>query len=120
MMKKILSLLILLLPIFTLNNVFAVSVELPPISSDEVWGSQVVDTDKDSWIKFIDFVNEYLWFFLGILIMAYLIWAWIELFSAEGREEPLNKANKFIVYLVVWIILSMLSYAMVRVLVNLF
>ncbi len=102
---------------------FAVTVELPRAHNNPdiavVWPEEI---SGDEWTFFntIQMVNQYLWFGLGAICMWVLVWGGIQLITASGNDEKMKKTNKLLMWALIGILISILSYSVVRLVVNLF
>jgi hypothetical protein len=65
-------------------------------------------------------VNQYLWFGLWVVCMVILVWWGIQLITAWGDAEKMKKTNKLLMGALIGILISILSYSVVRLVVNLF
>jgi hypothetical protein len=54
------------------------------------------------------------------MAMVVLVVAWIKLILAEGDKEEVTKANRMVISSMIAIFASMLSYAIIKLIVNLF
>ena len=102
---------------------FAITVELPRTQWNEdiavVWPEQI---SWDEWTFFdtIQMINQYLWFGLWAVCMVVLVWWWIQLITANGDADKMKKTNKLLMWALIGILISILSYSVVRLVVNLF
>lgn len=83
------------------------------------WPTQI-DTDEWTLFEIIQIVNEYLWFSVWFFCLIILIIGGFKIITAEWNADKLKKANKIIIWSVIWIFIAILSYAAVRLIVNLF
>ncbi len=124
MLKKIIiSLLWLLWLGFLFSYSFAITVELPRAQGNQdiaVIGPEQVSWDESSFFETIQLINKYLWFWLGVICMWILVWWWIQLITANGSEDKMKKTNKLLMWALIWILISILSYSVIRLVVNLF
>lgn len=104
-------------------NVFAISIYVPSSQWNEdivvTWPTQV-ETNEWTLFEIIQIVNQYLWFAIWFFCLIVLIIGGFKILSAEGNAEKLKKANKLIIGSVIGIFIAVLSYAAVRLIVNLF
>lgn len=123
-MKKFLVKIAIILWILWINisNIFALKLLVPtPSGQDDIivnWSTQI-KTDEVELIDTINIVNEYLWFILAWLAFVIFVIAGIKLI-AWWEKDNLSKANKMLVWSAIAIVVSMLSYALVKLLINLF
>ncbi len=119
-MKKIFLLFIIL---FSLLFSFAnINISVPGVDSDDVWWDydSTISEDESYWIEMIDIVNFYLWFFVWVVAMWVVVYWGYMLISSKGSEEELKKANKLLTYWLIWILIALSSFVIVRLVVNLF
>jgi len=62
----------------------------------------------------VQYINYFLGF-LGIIAVAFIIYAGVLMVTAQGEQEALDKGKKVITWAAIGIIIIMLSYAIVRV-----
>ncbi len=106
----------------TLFSTFAIIVEVPSSQGQEdviVTGPTQIQADESTLFETIQTINQYLWFFMGAICMGVLIYWWIKLITAQGDEAKMKEANKLLVWALVWILIVIFSYAIVRIIVNL-
>ncbi len=122
-MKKILlSFLAFIVSIFSLSFTYEVSLpnSVSTSSSDiEITNNKVTD-DTNYYIQISKTINDYLWFFLWSVAFAAVIYAGFLLLSSNWSDEDLKKWNKILTWWLVWIFVSLLSYAIVKLLIWLF
>lgn len=76
---------------------------------------------KESTIfGYIKIINYYLWFSIAWISMAVLIYAWILMITAWWDKAKVSKWGKLAVSCLIAIIVSMLSYALVNLIIWLF
>ncbi len=124
-MKKI-KLIILSLMVFiwiSIWNIFAIDIQIPSSQWNEdiivTWPSQI-HTDESTIFEMIQLINQYLWFSIWFVCMIVLIIGGFKLISAEWDAGKTKKANAMFSWAIIWILICILSYAAVRVTVNLF
>ena len=102
---------------------FAITVELPRSQGNEdiavVWPEEI-SGDESTFFSTIQMVNQYLRFGLGAVCMGVLVFWWIQLITAGGDAEKMKKTNKILMWALIGILISILSYSVVRLAVNLF
>lgn len=64
-------------------------------------------------------VNGYLWFIIGFLCFCFLIYHGVMLVMARGEEKELKNAKQMMLGAAVGIAICLLSYSLVRLVVNL-
>lgn len=120
MWKKILLAALLVLPLF---NSYAIVVQVPDGQGQEdvavTWPTQI-QWDESSFFAIIQVVNKYLWFGIGVVCMAVLIVGGFKLITAQGDAEKLKQGNKLLMWALIGILIAILSYAIIRLVVNLF
>jgi len=120
MLKKIVLMLLVTLPVL---NSYAIVVQVPNQWGQPdvaVTGPTQIQGDEASFFQLIQTVNEYLRFGIGVVCMAVLVVGWFKLMTASGNPEKLKQANKLLMWALIWILISLLSYAIIRLVVNLF
>jgi len=127
-MKKLFSLKTLYSTLFyfTLfcSTTFAVKMEIP----EGNWESDVILTPQETQVqwketdifKLIQIINKYLWFSIGGLCMVGLVVGGFKLISSQGEEEWNKKASVILKWSVIGLLIAISSYAIVRLVVNLF
>lgn len=98
------------------------TVYIPTPSGQEdlnIQWSTSVNTDRTELIDVINLVNKYLWFSLWLIAMIIFVYAWILLIS-WWKKDSFEKANKMLIWAGIAIVVSMLSYTVVNLLINLF
>ncbi len=105
-----------------LFSTFAIVVEVPSSQGQQdviiTWPTQV-QADESTLFQTIQTINTYLWFFMGAICMGVLVYWWIKLMTAQGDETKMKEANKLLVWALIWILIVIFSYAIVRIIVNL-
>lgn len=123
MKKFFVSLLLWFLSILPIVN--AVVIEIPdPEWNSDIWATIVNSTqiswDESSFFNTIQMVNKYLWMSIGLVCMIFLVSAGIWLITANGDEKKMKNANKTLWWAIIWILISIMSYAIIRLVINLF
>jgi hypothetical protein len=104
----------------TMWGELTVYVPIPKWPSDiNIQWSTSVNTDRTELIDIIKIINKYLWFSLWLIAMIIFVYAWI-LLIAWWKKDSFDKANKMLLWAGVAIVISMLSYTVVNLLINLF
>lgn len=106
----------------SLASVFSLSVQIPTPSgqSDIIVAESTVESNESTLFDVIQIINDYLWFAIAGMAMVVLVYAGIKLIWAEGNKEDITSANKMMVSAIIAIIAAMLSYAIIKLVVNLF
>jgi len=79
-----------------------------------------IQENESTLFSFIQLINSYLWFAIGVVCMAVLIWWGVKLISAQWDEKKMAEANKLLLWALAWIIISLVSYALIKLVVGLF
>lgn len=102
---------------------FAITVELPRAQWNEdiaiIWPEQI-SGDESTFFDTIQMINQYLWFGLWGICMWVLVFGGIQLITASGNDEKMKKTNKLLMGALIGILISILSYSVIRLVVNLF
>ena len=119
MIKKVLFCLLVLL-IWLVNGY---EVDLPSPTSN-IHSEVVIDSSNSSSSPYYEILAKtfttYIWMFTGVVAFILVLTAWYWLLTAQGKAEDLKKANKMLVWGLVGIFVSLLSYVIIKVLINLF
>ena len=106
----------------SLFSTFAIVVEVPPSQWQEdvmvTWPTQI-EGDESTLFDTIQTINTYLRFSIGGICMGVLIYGWIKLITAQWDSAKLKEANKLLMWALIWILIAVFSYAIVRIVVNL-
>ena len=108
--------------IWSFASVFSLSVQIPVPHGQEdiIVAESTVESDESTLFDIIQIINDYLWFSIAGMAMVVLIASGIKLIMAEWNKEEITKANRMIVSAIIAIFLAMLSYAIIKLVVNLF
>lgn len=117
MLKKI----IILLIFFSISivTVFSYEVDLPGRGDNVSSESSITTTDNDFYIKTSKTINKYLWYMLWTVAFGVVLYAWVILLKAEWVDTELKKANKILIWWLIWIFTSLLAYPIINILINL-
>lgn len=123
-MKKFLaSCIILVGSLLTIAHGIVIQVPDPEgnvdVGSITVWATQI-QGDESSFFDTIQMVNKYLWMSVGLVCMVLLVYSGIGLITANGDEAKMKNANKTLIGALIGIMICIFSYAVVRLVVNLF
>ncbi len=106
-----------------MTNVFAFTLQVPtPSGQDDIivtWPTQI-ESNESTIFDIIQIINDYLWFAIAGVAMVVLIFAWIKLMIARWNKEDTGAATKMITATIVAIFASMLSYVVIKLIINLF
>jgi hypothetical protein len=106
-----------------LSTIFAITLQVPTPSGQEdivMTGPTQVESNESTIFDIIQIVNDYLRFSVALVAMVLLIYGWIKLITAGGNKESVSSANKIIVSAIIAIFVAIVSYALVKLVVNLF
>ncbi len=103
-------------------SVFSLSVQIPVPhwQEDIIVAESTVESDESTLFDVIQIINDYLWFSIAGMAMVVLIAAGMKLIVAQWNKEETTKANRMIVSSIIAIFAAMLSYAIIKLVVNLF
>lgn len=120
MWKKIIIFLLALIP---LANVSAIVLQVPNSQWQEdveITGPTQVQWDETSFFTLVQIVNDYLRFAVGVVCMIVLVIGWFKLMTAQWDQEKMKQGNKLLMWALIGILIAILSYAIIRLVVNLF
>lgn len=124
--KNIVSKFLVLLLVFVisnLSNVMAIVVQVPTPSGQEdivmTWPTQI-ESNESTIFDVIQIINDYLWFSIAWVAMAVFVFAGIKLIIARWNKEDTSAATKLVTSAMIAIIVSILSYAVIRLIINIF
>ena len=83
-------------------------------------GNIIVSKSDNYYQDLSKTINDYLWFIFGSVALWMVLYGWILLISSNGDPADLKKANKILIWWLVWIFVSLLAYLIIRLLINLF
>lgn len=118
-MKKLRSA-IVLTSIITLSYSMAIVVQVPPAAGNADINVQnpVVEADESTLFVVFQLINQYLRFFMGAIAMGVLVYGGFLLMTASGDSEKVSQANNIIIGAGIGIGIVLISYAAVRLIVN--
>ena len=122
--KNIILLSVLLLNIVPFFSFWSWEVTL--YGPDAIWQDDInIESTQIQWnentiFTYIQTINKYLWFWIAWIAMAVLVYAWIMMITASWDKSKFSKAWKLALSCVIAIAVAMLSYNLVRLIVNLF
>lgn len=103
-------------------STFAIVVEVPSSQGQEdvivTWPTQI-QADEGTLFETIQLINTYLRFSIWAVCMWVLIFWWIKLITAQWDPAKMKEANKLLMWALIGILIAILSYAIVRIIVNL-
>lgn len=104
-------------------NTFAINLQIPNEHAQPdiavLWPTQIEANESDLF-NIINLINDYLWFSIWIICLWALVYGWISLITSQWSDDKMKKANKILMWALVGILISIFSYAIVRLIVNLF
>ena len=114
--------LVIIYSLLIVNFSYWIIVQVPPSQWQENVVVPTTTIQSDEWTIFelIQTINQYLWFSIWAICMWVLVFWWIKLMTSQGNQEKMKQANKLLTWALVWILIAILSYAVVRLIVNLF
>lgn len=107
----------------SLTNVFAITLQVPTPSGQEdivMTGPTQVESDESTIFEVIQIINDYLWFAIAWVAMVVLVFAGIKLIVARWNKEDTWAATRMITSAMIAIFASILSYSIIKLVVNLF
>jgi len=121
MIKKLKKLVLLLVIFFWVWLTFSYQVDVPNKTTDinSKWTITTSST-KSYYQDLSKTINDYLWFIFGSVALWMVFYGWILLISSNGDPADLKKANKILIWGLVWIFVSLLAYLIIKLLINLF
>jgi len=106
-----------------ISNVFWITLQTPnPHWQEDInvsWFTQI-ESDETTVFDIIQIINDYLWFAIAGVAMVVLVYWWIKLMTAGGNKDAMSTANKMIIWAIIAIFVAILSYAIIKLVVNLF
>jgi hypothetical protein len=118
-MRKIRGAIVLAI-LMGLNYTIAIVIQVPPAgwNADINVQNPVVEGDESTLFVVFQFINQYLRFFMGAIAMGVLIYGGFLLMTANGDSEKVSQANQIIIGAGIGIGIVLISYAAVRLIVN--
>lgn len=90
-------------------------------ANDDIKISGTVNIDKQKFkTTYLKITNKYVWIVAWVVCMGIVIYAGILLISSEWDDQQLTKANKTLIYWLVWIVISLWAYVILNVILDLF
>jgi len=127
-MKKLISKIILkfsilifgLIPLY--NQAFSVDISLPDWTRQDDLNipRTRIDNRDSTLLNYIKLINNYLRFIIIWLALFWLIYAGILLITSSWDKKKLSWAKDIALVCIIAIVISMLSYFVVKLIVNLF
>lgn len=108
--------------VLLINSSFSINISIPNNHAQPdvavLWSTNIERTESNLF-DIINWINDYLWFGIWVICLWALVYGWFGLISSQWSEDKMKKANKILLWALVWILISILSYAIVRLIVNL-
>ena len=130
MVKKLLTILILWASFFM--PIFGISVTLPgdgaynKSTSDiyiKQWETTISnESSKQAWeslYRIVNFVNSYLWWSFAVVCTGAVVFWGYCLITSNGDKKALKQGIWALIWSAIWVVVAMLSYAIVNLLANL-
>lgn len=108
----------MMMPITIWDNI-TLDIPTPSWQKDLIIGSSSVSTERTELTDTINIINKYLWFSLAWIAMAIFVYAGL-LLIIWWKKENFDKANKMLLWAGIAIVASMLSYTIIKLIINLF
>ena len=112
--------------VLSLSNLLptlAITLQVPtPSGQDDIimsWPTQI-QSNESTIFDVIQIINDYLRFAIVWMAMVVLVFGGIKLIVAGDDKDVVATANKMIISSMIAIFVSMLSYALIKLVVNLF
>jgi len=125
-MRKLIISILFILGIFIWWRIYSYQVDLPN-STQNIQSEWTISSDSTSSKKnlpyfeyLVKILTTYIWLFTWVIAFWVVLYAWFLLTTSQWTPEDLKKANKMLVWWLVGIFVSLLSYLLVKVLINLF
>lgn len=83
-------------------------------------GPTQIESNEKTIFDIIQIINDYLWFAIALMAMVVLVFGGIKLITAGDNKDAVSTANKMIISAMIAIFVAILSYAIVKLVVNLF
>ncbi len=96
------------------------TVKTPGISSDEVESQEDIDPESNFLENVMSIVSRYAWVFLVVVAFGVLLRGGFLLMSSQWEEEEMKKWNRIVTYALIWFIVALLAYLIVKLAINLF
>jgi Na+-driven multidrug efflux pump len=80
-------------------------------------GIEDVVTDRSLSVYAQDVVKFLLWF-VYLVAVAFIVYAWFNLLTGAGDEEKSKKSKGMIIYVVIWILIIFLAWPITQFILN--
>lgn len=109
--------------ITAIQTVSAINVEVPPSQGQEdvaiTWPTRITGSESDVY-DFVGVLNEYLWFTITVITFAAVLYAGFRLLTTPGgKTEWIDVTLNVVQWATIGILLSVFSYVIVRLIINL-
>lgn len=105
-----------------INSSRAINVSIPNDHAQPdvaVLWSTYIERSENNLFNVIAWVNNYLRFSIWVICLWALVYGWFGLITSQWNDDKMKRANKILMGALVGILISILSYALVRLVVNL-
>lgn len=135
-MKKFLIFFLLIFSFFNYTNITQASIfqnwktEIPYCSWNdcwlEKWIKEVEKADIDWMVKwttasaYIQRILVYLLWFLRLVAIILIIYAWFNMLTAAWDEDKFNKSKTMLIYAIIWLAIIWLAWPITAFIINLF
>ena len=110
--------------LFLISISYAQSLKSMPIPQQQ-WADQEipnptsVSVEENFWVKNFRWATDLLWFILGVVIFAMIVYWGFLLISAQWDEKKQQKAIRILINSVIWIFIALLAYTIVTLIIRL-
>lgn len=102
--------------------VFGINVEVPPAGGQQdiavTWPTRISGGEAEIF-DFIGVVNQYLWFTITVILFAAFLYAGFKMMTGVGKSDGFTTLLNVIKGAWLGVLLSILSYVIVRLIINL-
>ncbi len=96
-------------------------VETPDAKNDDIKVAGTVSVKKEAFkMTYLKITNKYVWVIWWAICLGIVVYAGIMLITSEWDEAEMKKANKTLIYWIVWIILALWAYVIINIILKLF
>lgn len=68
-----------------------------------------IDTEWKASDKIQDVIKYLLWF-VTLIAVIYIIYAWFRILTSSGEDEVIKNSKKIIIYVIIWILVMWFAY----------
>ncbi len=83
-------------------------------SSDHVADPSVAE-DQDWFASFLSWIAEFMLTVAAVLWVTMVLFGWIMFILSFGDESKMAKAKKMLIYIALWLVLALSSYAIIQI-----